>query len=269
MKRWLVYTIGAVMATSVVAQQTTPAVNGPVAPAASSLTNKQLKKVLDLSVDWPQLSRYREEDAALPPPAKGEKRVVFLGDSITDSWGRQHGKFFPGKPYVNRGISGQTTPQMLVRFQQDVLALHPAVVVVLAGTNDLAENTGPEPMSAIEDNFRSMVMLAKANHVRVVLSSVLPATHFGWHPGMNPAEKIKELNAWLKNFCVEQKITFLNYYPAMVNADGGLKVELSIDGAVHPNDAGYAVMEPLAEHAIAEAMAKQKPFMARLCTCRL
>jgi lysophospholipase L1-like esterase len=235
-----------------------PAVTTGVS-AAAQLTPKEINHLLALKQDWAKLNRYRAEDAALAPPAPGVKRVVFLGDSITDAWGRKHGKFFPGKPYINRGISGQTTPQMLVRFQQDVLALHPAVVVILAGTNDFAQNTGPEPMSAIEDNFRSMVTLAKAAHVRVVLSSTLPATRFNWHPGINASAQIKELNRWMAQFCKEQKITFLNYYPALVNSQGGMRPELTTDGSVHPNDAGYAIMEPLAERAIAEALAKPAP----------
>jgi lysophospholipase L1-like esterase len=206
-------------------------------------------------VDWPQLKRYGADDAALASPAPGMQRVVFLGDSITDAWGRSHGKFFPGKPYVNRGISGQTTPQMLLRFQQDVIALKPAVVVILAGTNDVAENTGPETLAQMEDNFRSMATLAKANHIHVVLSSTLPATHFPWNPAItDSAEKIKTLNAWLERFCGEHGFVFLNYYPALVNDAGGMRKDLTTDGYVHPNDAGYAIMEPLAQAAINQAL---------------
>jgi lysophospholipase L1-like esterase len=187
--------------------------------------------------------------------AAGEQRVVFLGDSIADAWGRHHGKFFPGKPYINRGISGQTTPQMLVRFQQDVIALHPSVVVILAGTNDVAENTEPEPIEAIENNFLSMVTLAEANGIRVVLSSVLPATHFNWHPEIQGgAEKIRILNAWLQQFCADHGLVFLNYYPELVNDEGGMRKELSTDGYVHPNDASYAIMEPMAQAAIDRAL---------------
>lgn len=233
----------------------------PTAPEAQpeQLTPAQIASMQARLEDWPGLTRYRDEDAKMLPPAPGENRVVFLGDSITDAWGRSHGKFFPGKPWVNRGISGQTTPQMLVRFQQDVLALHPAAVVILAGTNDIAENTGPEPMSAIEDNFRSMVTLAKANHVRVVLSSVLPASRYNWRPGIAPAEKIRELNQWLQGYAAEQHLVYLNYYPALVNDEGGMKPALTTDGTVHPNDAGYAIMEPLAEQAVAEALSQPAP----------
>ena len=213
----------------------------------------------DPGPDWPNLNRYRAENAQLGDPAPGVKRVVFLGDSITDGWGRGHGSFFPGKPYINRGISGQTTPQMLVRFQQDVVTLKPAAVVILAGTNDLAGNTGPEPMSAIEDNFRSMVAIAKAAHVRVILSSVLPADRFPWRPGLEPAAQIRELNHWIEGFAREQRLVYLNYYPALATPEGAMRPELATDKAVHPNDAGYALMQPLAEAAIARALASPAP----------
>ncbi len=209
--------------------------------------------------DWPNLARYRHDNEQLPAPVAEAPRVVFLGDSITDGWGRPQGEFFPGKPYINRGISGQTTPQMLLRFQQDVLHLHPAVVVILAGTNDIAGNTGFESLETIEDNFRSMVALAKAAHVRVVLSSVLPASYFPWRPGLEPAGEIQQLNAWLQNFAQAQHVTFLNYYPALVNSEGGMRPELATDKAVHPNAAGYALMAPLAEQAIAKALASPAP----------
>jgi lysophospholipase L1-like esterase len=185
--------------------------------------------------------------------------VVFLGDSITDSWGRHYGQFFPGKPYVNRGISGQTTPQMLLRFQQDVLALHPAVVVILGGINDIAGNTGPETLETIQNNFRSMVALARAAHVRVVLSSVLPASFLPWQPGVEPRAEVRLLNQWLEHYAAQQNAVFLNYYPALVNADGGLREELAADKFVHPNDRGYAIMGPLAEAAIRKALAAPQP----------
>ncbi|MFP5229392.1 MAG: SGNH/GDSL hydrolase family protein [Acidobacteriota bacterium] len=258
MHRILLLVGGLLSAGTLFGQQTpTP----PAAPAAQpeTLTSAQIANMQAKLQDWPDLNRYREDDAKLGPPAPGENRVVFLGDSITDAWGRSHGKFFPGKPWINRGISGQTTPQMLVRFQQDVLALHPAAVVILAGTNDIAQNTGPEPMSAIEDNFRSMVTLAKANHVRVVLSSVLPASRYNWHPGIAPAETIRELNQWLQTYAADQHLVYLNYYPALVNNEGGMKPDLTTDGTVHPNDAGYAIMEPLAEKAVAEALSQPAP----------
>lgn len=223
------------------------------------LSADQVEKLQRKLADWPQLGRYREEDQKLPPPAAGEQRVVFFGDSITDNWGRRYGKFFPGKPYINRGISGQTTPQMLIRFQQDVLQLHPACVVILAGINDIAANTGEVPLSAIEDNFRSMVTLAKAAHVRVVLSSVLPTSHFPWRPSIHPVPRVQQLNAWLQRFAADEHLIFLNYYPALVNSSDGMIESLAADKVLHPNDTGYAIMEPLAEKAIAEALAAPAP----------
>jgi lysophospholipase L1-like esterase len=200
--------------------------------------------------DWAQLGRYAEANAALPPTEAG--RVVFYGDSITDAWTRNGGSFFPGKPYLNRGISGQTTEQMIVRFRQDVIDLHPQAVVILAGTNDIAGNTGPETKEMIEGNFRSMVELAKANGIRVVLASVLPARAYPWRPTAgDPADKIRALNDWLKSYAAQQSLTYLDYYTPMAAPDGGMKPGISIDG-VHPNAAGYAIMEPLAEKALAQ-----------------
>jgi acyl-CoA thioesterase-1 len=203
--------------------------------------------------DWPDLARYRETDAKLGPPAKGEARVVFIGDSITEVWNLL--EFFPGKPYVNRGISGQTTPQILLRFRQDVIALKPKVVVILAGTNDVAENTGPITLAEIEDNLISMVDLAKKNGIRVVLSSILPASSYPWRPEIHSVEKIRALNDWIKDCAAKEGLVFLDYRSAMANDKSGLKAELSEDG-VHPNKGGYAVMAPLAEKAIVEALGK-------------
>lgn len=208
--------------------------------------------------DWANLGRYRAADAALPAPTPGEDRVVFMGDSITDGWGRLHGVFFPGKPYINRGISGQTTPQMLVRFWPDVIALQPKVVVILAGTNDIAGNTGPSTPQMIKDNLMAMADLATANGIRVVLASILPAAYYPWRPGIDPRAEISELNDWMRQYCTEKGYVYLDYYSAMVNAQQGLKPELAADGVVHPNAAGYAVMTPLAEKAIAEALQAKK-----------
>jgi len=202
--------------------------------------------------EWAYLSKYREANAFLPPPTNGEKRVVFLGDSITEGWA-DAGKFFPGKPYINRGISGQTTAQMLVRFRQDVIALQPALVVILAGTNDIAENGGPSTLEAIEDNLQSMAELARFNHIRVILSSVLPAVDYPWRRGLQPAEKIPALNRWIASYSEKNHLVFLDYYAAMVDKQGGLRTDLSGDG-VHPNPAGFAVMVPLAEKAINESL---------------
>lgn len=234
---------------------TTPAVAQEFTVPATSLTPAQIGSMQHQLADWPQLSRYRAENLKLGPPASGEQRVVFLGDSITDNWGRLHGKFFPDKPWINRGIGGQTTPQMLDRFQQDVLQLHPAVVVLLGGINDIAGATGAESLAEIEANIRSMVMLARAAHVRMVLSSVLPAATIPWRPGIDPRQEVTALNTWLAQFATAQHLVFLNYYPAMAEPDGGMLPGLSSDG-VHPVDAGYAVMEPLARAAVAEALAR-------------
>jgi lysophospholipase L1-like esterase len=224
---------------------------------AGSLTPQQIAGMQKLGADWPQLGRYRFDDEKFGPPAPGEQRVVFYGDSITDAWGRRgdETKFFPGKPYINRGISGQTTAQMLVRFRQDVVDLHPKVVLILAGTNDIAGNTGLATLKMIEDNFESMDEIAHANHIRVILASVLPVSDYPWRRGLHPADKVRELNAWLKSYAARRGDVYLDYYSAMTNAEGGLDARLASDG-VHPTPAGYAMMAPLAEKAIAEALAK-------------
>jgi len=222
-----------------------------VSTAAAPDMAKQMATMEAKLADWPQLARYRDANKALAPVGDSEQRVVFYGDSITDGWGRRldTGEFFPGKPYVNRGISGQTTPQMVVRFRQDVIDLHPAAVVILAGTNDVAGNTGPMTPEMTEDNFRSMVDLAKANGIRVILASITPAADYPWHKGLAPAAKIKTLNDWLKGYCVTHSVTYLDYYSALVDENGGMKEGTSFDG-VHPNAKGYAIMGPLAQAAI-------------------
>jgi lysophospholipase L1-like esterase len=204
--------------------------------------------------DWPNLARYRDADTQLGPAVKGESRIVFLGDSITDNWNLSDS--FPGKPYVNRGISGQTTPQILLRFRQDVIALNPKAVVILAGTNDIAENTGPITLEAIEDNLISMVELAQRNGIRVVLCSVLPVARYPWRPEIQSIAKIRPLNRWMKNYASQTEVDYLDYYSAMVDQKSGLKDELGTDG-VHPNRAGYAVMSELASKKIAEVVARK------------
>lgn len=203
--------------------------------------------------DWANTARFKDENAKLTPPAKGENRVVFMGNSITEGWIRTHPDFFAGKPYVNRGISGQTTPQMLVRFRPDVINLKPALVVILAGTNDIAGNTGPSTLEMIMDNLISMAELAKANNIKVVLSSVLPAIDYPWKPGIEPAMKIVKLNEMIKKYADDHGIVYIDYFSSMADERNGLKKELSGDG-VHPNDAGYKVMEPLVEAAIKKAL---------------
>jgi len=199
---------------------------------------------------WNNLTKYHADNVQLPP-APGARRVIFFGDSITDAW--RGDAFFPGKNYINRGISGQTTAQMLLRFREDVLRLHPAAVVILAGTNDIAQNQGPIPMQAIEDNLQSMAELCSANGAHPILCSVLPAFDYGWHPGLHPAEKIPVLNKWIQAMCAKKHFIFLNYYPVLVGPNGGMKPELSGDG-VHPNAAGYALMSPLASAALNKAL---------------
>lgn len=206
--------------------------------------------------DWPWLSRFAEDDLALGLPAAGENRVVFMGDSITEAWHfTGPGGSFPGKPYINRGISGQTTPQMLLRFRQDVIALHPKVVVILGGTNDIAGNTGPMTLEQTENNLASMADLARANNIRVVFCSVLPAFDFPWHPGLTPAPKVLALNAWLKNYSAEKGYVYVDYHSAMKDARNGLPPMLSGDG-VHPLPAGYVIMARMVEDGIARALAK-------------
>jgi len=229
----------------------------PVAAVALLVTASPAAPQATPDADWASLGRYREANAALSPPTPGEPRVVFYGNSITDAWARYFAEMFPGKAYVGRGISGQTTPQMLVRFRQDVIALKPAVVVILAGTNDIAGNTGPSTQAMIEDNLVSMVQLAKANGIAVVLSSVLPASDYPWRPGQNPGPTIAALNDWMRGYADQAGVVYLDYYSAMVDDRLGLRAELSRDG-VHPNEAGYRIMAPLAEAAIAEAL-KRKP----------
>jgi lysophospholipase L1-like esterase len=203
--------------------------------------------------DWANLSRYQEENETLGLPAKGEKRVVFMGNSITESWSEFSPDFFNENKYINRGISGQTTPQMLVRFRPDVINLKPALVLILAGTNDIAGNTGPMTQQMIEDNIYSMVELAKQNKIRVILCSVLPAADYPWKPGLNPAQKIAGLNQSLKKYAEQNRIYYLDYYSSMVDDKGGLQQEYTYDG-VHPNEKGYEVMEKLAKEAIRKVL---------------
>jgi lysophospholipase L1-like esterase len=208
--------------------------------------------------DFGQLARYRDADSALPPPAAGENRVVFYGDSITDIW--KLAEYFPGKPYVNRGIGGQTTPQILVRFRQDVIDLHPKVVVILAGTNDIAGNTGPMRNEDIEANYASIAELAKAHDIKVVFSSVLPVHNYTDRSkdffAQRPMARILALNEWLRGYCAGSGDIYLNYFSAVVDDKGLLQKDLADDG-LHPNAAGFKIMAPLAEAAIERALAEK------------
>jgi lysophospholipase L1-like esterase len=235
--------------------QTTPSAQPAAQPTAEEA--RRLAQEAQLHNDWPNLHKYQEANAKLSPPLKNENRVIFFGNSITEGWAPHFPTMFPGKPYVGRGISGQTTPQMLVRFRQDVIDLKPKVVVILAGTNDIAGNTGPSTIEMIEDNLASMAELAKANGIVPVLSSVLPVFDYPWRPGLEPAPKIIALNKWMKDYARTHGAVYLDYHSAMSDARGGMRDGLSTDG-VHPNETGYKLMAPLAEKAIAEALRKHK-----------
>jgi lysophospholipase L1-like esterase len=208
----------------------------------------RLRKVLQ---DWPDLTRYAADNARLT----GETKVVFMGDSITDAWIKRSPKYFADNPsYVDRGISGQTTPQMLIRFRPDVIALKPKVVVILAGTNDIAGNTGPMTLEMIEDNLKSMAELAKANGIKVVMSSVMPVCDYiRPQTERRPPAKIIALNEWVKSYVDQNNLVYLDYYSAMLDDQKMFKKEITYDG-LHPNEAGYAIMEPLADQAIAAAL---------------
>jgi len=199
--------------------------------------------------DWAYLNKYKNENANLNPPTSGEKRIVFFGDSITEGWKTIDPDFFIGKSYINRGINGQTTSQMLIRFRPDVIELKPKIVVILAGGNDIAENTGPTTPETILGNLISMCELAKANNIKVILCSILPANDFPWKRGMEPAHKIESMNEMILKYAKANNIPFADYYSAMADERKGLKSIHSEDG-VHPNKEGYLVMEPIIETVI-------------------
>lgn len=206
--------------------------------------------------DWANIKRYQEANSKVPPPTTGENRVVYMGDSITDFWINNDSTFFAGKPYYDRGISGQTTGQMLLRFRGDVIDLKPKVVVILAGINDIAQNNGPSTLKDIFGNIVSMAELAKANHIQVVLSSVMPAFNLPWRPAINPVPLVAALNEMIKTYAAKNNLVYLDYYTAMADARKGLLPQYAKD-EVHPNLAGYKAMEPLAEKAIAVALKKK------------
>lgn len=209
-----------------------------------------------LHTDWPWLSKYADANAKLAPSAPGEKRVVFMGNSITENWGNTDADFFKNNNYICRGIGGQVSAQMLVRFREDVINLHPLAVVIEAGTNDIAENRGPISLEDIFGNIVSMCELAKASGIKPIIGSVTPASEFSWHTGLNPADKIIQLNKMLKAYALKNHIVYVDYWSALVNDKNGIKEELAIDKLVHPNLAGYKIMEPLVQKGISEALKK-------------
>ena len=241
-----------------------PALAQQLAPSIPStgfagLDQYRASRIAIYTDDFGQLARYREAAAALAPPAAGEKRAVFLGDSITDYW--KLPDYFPGKPYINRGIDGQTTAEMLLRFRQDVIDLHPKVVVVLAGTNDIAGVTGPTSNEDIEANLASMAELARAHRIWMVFASVLPVHNYTHDAeesfALRPRDRILALNKWLKDYCAKNRLVYLDYFSALVDERGMLKRALADDG-LHPTDAGYKIMAPLAEKAIQKALAESR-----------
>jgi lysophospholipase L1-like esterase len=223
----------------------------------AGLDQYRASRIAMFTDDYGQLARYREANAALKPPAPGENRVVFFGDSITDIWHLD--QYFPGKNYINRGIGGQTTPQMLVRFRQDVIDLHPKVVIILAGTNDIAGNTGPMRLEDTEDDYASLADMARANGIKVIYSSVLPVHNYTERSkdffAQRSPEKILTLNKWLMSYCAAAShgCNYLDYFSALVDDKGLLKKDFADDG-LHPTDAGYKIMAPLAEAAIEKAL---------------
>ena len=247
------FSILILLCTAAFAQQAPPSIPTSGSPGLDEYRASRLAIYTD---DFGELKRYRDADASLAPPRANENRAVFLGDSITDYWKLTDS--FPGKPYINRGIDGQTTPQMLVRFRQDVIDLHPAVLVVLAGTNDVAGVTGPTRNEDIEANYASMAELARLHHIRVVFASLLPVNNYTEDSkesfALRPRERILALNAWLKDYCAKNDLVYLDYFSAMIDDKGLLRRDLSDEG-LHPNAAGYKVMAPLAEKAIAQAIA--------------
>jgi lysophospholipase L1-like esterase len=219
----------------------------------TSLFSSQNMTAQVISQDWANLKQFQEANAQMNMAAPDENRVVFMGNSITIGWGNARPEFFKGKPYINRGISGQTTPQMLIRFRQDVIDLKPKVVVILAGTNDIAGNTGPSTIEMIINNIKNMAELAHADGIKVILSSTLPVYDYPWKPGLEPAQKIIALNKLLKEYTKEKGHIYLDYFSPMADERKGLPKKYAEDG-VHPTVEGYKVMEPLVEAAIAKAL---------------
>lgn len=228
-----------------------------ISPALSRLPIRKLDKLNHRLTDWAELGFYHQANALLPPPNMNENRVVFFGDSITEFW--DLAKYFPDKPYINRGIAGQTTQQMLIRFRPDAIALKPKVVVILAGINDIAGNTGLVTLAMIEDNYASMAELAQLNQIKVIFASVLPIHDYSSieRSPIHLPTKIRALNDWLQLYCLEHNHIYLDYYSQMLDQQGMLRADLADDG-LHPNTKGYEIMAPLAESAIEQALQKLK-----------
>ena len=244
-------------AVSAFAQTPTPT------PDALMLEKQRADRLQARYNDFANLARYAKANSEVPPIAKGENRVVFLGDSITDGW--KLAEYFPNQPYINRGISGQTTSQMLLRMQPDVVAHKPKVLVFFAGTNDISANTGPVTNEFIQGNVRSIVEIAHANGINVVLASIMPVSDYNKNAKgepiirtvQRPPARILELNKWIKNYCEEKGLVYLDYFSATVDDKGFLKAEIANDG-LHPNAEGYNIMQKLAAEAIAKALKKKQ-----------
>jgi acyl-CoA thioesterase-1 len=232
--------------------QTPNSTASPPIPSQEEIEANHRAAAERLLYDFADLRHFAATNSALRAPRPGEKRVVFMGDSITELWEQGDPAFFARVDFINRGISGQTTSQMLVRFRQDVIELKPAVVHILAGTNDIAENTGPTSLGAIEANIESMIDIAEANGVRVALGSVLPATEFWWHRGLNPGPKIVALNAQLRRLAVRRRIVYVDYYTALTDGALGMRLDFAPDG-IHPSLKGYQIMGPMVTAAIKRA----------------
>jgi lysophospholipase L1-like esterase len=216
-----------------------------------SLNNKPKKE--NFADDWAALTKYQKENELLPPPTRKEKRVVFLGSSIFEFWKQKDPEYFNGKPYLDRGISGQISPQLLIRFRQDVINLKPKVVIILAGSNDIAGNTGHVTNEKIMDNIKSMAELARLHHIKVVLCKYLPVYEYGWNKNVKPAEIIVALNELIVAYAKERNYTVLDYWTPLVDERKGQRAQLTVDG-VHPNVAGYKIMEGVTEIAIKKAL---------------
>ena len=225
----------------------------PVHPKPTTPEGWRMWNLHMLTRDYGQICRYHAANAALQSAGRPVD-VVFFGDSITDNWTGADPAMFSGK-FVNRGISGQTTSQMLVRFREDVIALHPRAVHIMAGTNDIAGNTGASTMGIVEGNIETMVDLARAHGIKVLLASTLPASAFPWSPDKRPAATIVAFDAWIRDYAKANRLTYVDYYAALVDGKGGMKAALALDG-VHPNPQGYAVMKPITLNAVDKVLGK-------------